>query len=160
MYLYTAGRKISIINMKKNILFIVFTGFLCAFFLQIAWAHGSLHEAGIAAYENGDYRAAADSFRDAVKSAPLDSRLHHWLGKCYGRIAEHGNWFTALRYAKKTLAQFRKAVELDETNYEALRDLTDYLEKAPGFMGGDRREAERLGQRLEAMRHASQAGDE
>lgn len=117
-------------------------------------------EAGIAAYQNSDYKSAAASFREAMEAAPQDSSLHHWLGKCYGRIAENGNWFTALSYAKKTLKQFRKAVQLDADNYEALRDLADYLEQAPGFMGGNRQEAQRLRQRLEKLHYARGAANE
>lgn len=117
-------------------------------------------DAGIRAYHEGNYKSAAASFRKAIKAAPQDSSLHHWLGKCYGRIAENGNWFTALSYANKTLKQFRKAVQLDADNYEALRDLADYLEQAPGFMGGNRQEAQRLRQRLEKLRYARGAGNE
>ena len=117
-------------------------------------------DAGIRAYEDGNYKSAAASFREAIKAAPQDSSLHHWLGKCYGRIAENGNWFTALSYANKTLKQFRKAVQLDADNYDALRDLADYLEQAPGFMGGNRQEAQRLRQRLEKLRYARGAGNE
>lgn len=117
-------------------------------------------DAAIAAYDNGEYRIAADGFKAAIKLAPQDSGLHHWLGKCYGRIAEHGNWFTALSYAKKTLKQFRLAVELDADNYGALRDLIDYLETAPGLLGGNRQEAENLRQRLDMLRHAREAYNE
>ena len=116
-------------------------------------------EAGVRSYQDGNYRAAATNFREAIQFAPEDSALHHWLGKCYGRIAEQGNWLTALSYAKKTLKQFRKAVELDANNYEALRDLADYLEQAPGFMGGDKQEAERLRRQLETLRLAQDAND-
>ena len=114
-------------------------------------------DAGIRAYHDGNYQSAAASFREALKAAPRDSSLHHWLGKCYGRIAESGNWLTALSHAGKTLKQFRKAVELDADNYEALRDLIDYLETAPGFMGGNKQEAEHLRQRLERLRYAYEA---
>ena len=106
------------------------------------------------AYQDGKYKSAAASFREAIKAAPQDSSLHHWLGKCYGRIAENGNWFTALSHAGKTLKQFRKAVDLDADNYEALRDLVDYLETAPAFMGGNRLEARQLRRRLEALHYA------
>lgn len=116
-------------------------------------------DAGMRAYHEGNYKSAAASFRKAIEAAPQDSSLHHWLGKCYGRIAENGNWFTALSHAGKTLKQFRKAVELDTDNYEALRDLIDYLETAPGFMGGNRLEARQLRQRLEALHYAREESD-
>ena len=68
------------------------------------WAFDNPLAAGIAAYHDGDYRAAADRFAEAVTAAPQDSRRHHWLGKSYGRIAEHGNWFVSMSYAKKDAA--------------------------------------------------------
>ena len=109
--------------------------------------------AGIAAYETGQYKEAVKNFKRAVQSAPDTSFLHHWLGKCYGRIAENVNWFKAMSYAKKTLEQFRKAVELDMNNREALRDLIDYLDTAPIFLGGNKREAKHLKQRYEQLQN-------
>jgi tetratricopeptide (TPR) repeat protein len=123
-------------------------------------ANDSVIDAGMRAYHDGNYKSAATSFREAIETAPRDSSLHHWLGKSYGRIAENGNWFTALSYAGKTLKQFRKAVEFDADNYEALRDLIDYLETAPAFMGGDRPEAKDLRRRLEMLRYALEAGND
>ena len=111
-------------------------------------------DAGMAAYHDGDYKLAAKSFKLAIQATPQNSSLHHWLGKCYGRIAERGNWFRSMSYAGKTLKQFRKAVELDANNYEALRDLVDYLNTAPGFLGGNKKEAAVLGQRLEKLHTA------
>ena len=67
--------------------------------------------AGIAAYENSNYKDAVENFKSAIQSAPDASFLHHWLGKCYGRIAEHGNWFKAISYSKKnpgTIPQGRR----------------------------------------------------
>ena len=112
--------------------------------------------AGIAAYETGHYKEAVKNFKRAIQSAPDTSSLHHWLGKCYGRIAENVNWFKAMSYAKKTLKQFRKAVDLDVNNRDALRDLIAYLDTAPVFLGGNRREAKHLRQQLEQLQIAAQ----
>ena len=105
-------------------------------------------DAGIAAYHDGNYKSAVKSFVNAIQAAPQDSSLHHWLGKCYGRLAKRSNWFAAMSYAKKTLKQFRKAVELDANNHDALIDLINYLDTAPGFLGGNKQEAKHLEQRL------------
>ena len=107
--------------------------------------------AGQAAYEREDYEAAARHFEEAVQARPRDSSLHHWLGKSYGRIADDSGWLKAMSYAKKTVAAFRKAVELDAANPAALRDLISYLEQAPGFLGGDKQEAKALKARLAAL---------
>ena len=123
-------------------------------------ADDRLSEAGITAYQDGNYKLAAQSFVRAIRADPQNSSLHHWLGKCYGRLAERGNWFRSMSYAGKTLKQFRKAVELDENNFEALRDLVDYLETAPGFLGGNRQEAKHLGRRLEELQKIRTASNE
>lgn len=113
--------------------------------------------AGVAAYQENRYRDAAKSFKEALRQAPDSSSLHHWLGKSYGRIAENGNWLQAVSYSKKTLRQFQRAVELDGGNRDALRDLAGYLEKAPRFLGGDKKEAKALLRRLAAMQDAGEA---
>ena len=134
-------------------------GFICAGGLAADYADDPLN-AGIAAYETGHYKKAVRNFKRAIQSAPDTSFLHHWLGKCYGRIAENGNWLKAMSYAKKTLKQFRKAVELDVNNREALRDLIDYLETAPVFLGGDKREAKHLKQRYAQLQNDGWESDE
>ena len=110
--------------------------------------------AGRAAYEREDYEAAARHFEAAVQARPQDSSLHHWLGKSYGRIADDSGWLKAMSYAKKTVAAFRMAVELDAANPAALRDLISYLEQAPGFLGGDKQEAEAMKARLATLEAA------
>lgn len=119
-----------------------------------ARAEAALHAAR-RAYEDGAYRQAATTLEQTLKERPPDARLHHWLGKCYGRIAARSdarnNWFKAVIYSKKTLRQFRRAVQLDAGNRAALRDLISYLEAAPALLGGDTQEAQRLSQRLAAL---------
>ena len=123
-------------------------------------AGDNMVDTGIRAYHDGNFKSAAASFTEALKAAPQDSSLHHWLGKSYGRIAERGNWFKSMSYARKTLKQFRKAVELDGNNRDALRDLADYLVTAPRFLGGNKQEAERLRQRLERLQDTGAAANE
>ena len=130
------------------------------FVVPVIQADDRPSDAGITAYQEGNYKLAMQSFAQAIQADPHNSYLHHWLGKCYGRLAERGNWFKSMSYARKTLKQFRKAVELDENNFEALRDLIDYLETAPGFLGGNRQEAEYLGKRLEKLQQIRAASNE
>ena len=59
-------------------------------------------------YDAGQFTQALPSFQRAVELEPLNPDYQHMLGKCYGRIAEHGSWFTALRYVKRTLQQFKR----------------------------------------------------
>ena len=125
-----------------------------------SWADDRPVDAGIAAYRDGNYKAAVESFVKAIQAAPQDSSAHHWLGKCYGRIAEQSNWLASMSYAKKTLKQFRKAVELDTNNRNALRDLIDYLDTAPSFLGGNKQEAKHLEQRLKGLQNVGTGSNE
>lgn len=72
----------------------------------------------------------------AVALAPTNSVFHEWLGRGYGTLAVEANLFKRPGYAKKTLASFLKAVELDGSNVPAREMLIAYYSGAPGFMGG------------------------
>lgn len=110
-------------------------------------------------YDAGEFIQAMPSLQRAVELEPLNSEYQHLLGKCYGRIAEHGSWFTALRYVKRTLQQFKKAVELDPENYQAWRDLEEFYRRAPGFLGGDSKRASEIREMLDKNgNHPPEAG--
>jgi tetratricopeptide (TPR) repeat protein len=105
-------------------------------------------EQGTALYEKEDYYSAKDIFEKLVALEPKNSNFHHWLGKCYGRIAETVSWLKAISMAKKTRKEFEKAVELDEKNYNALEDLMQYYLEAPGFLGGSKKKANEIKKQL------------
>ena len=98
-----------------------------------------------------DYKKAAEAFEKAVALRPQDSRLHHWLGKAYGRRAETSNPLSAPILAGKARQSFEKAVALDPKNGEALNDLFSYYLEAPGFLGGGIDKAAALASRIEAI---------
>ncbi|MFT7460535.1 MAG: tetratricopeptide (TPR) repeat protein [Planctomycetota bacterium] len=99
---------------------------------------------GQAYYTAKDYSSALPLYQKATELAPSNSIYHHLLGKCYGRLAEEGSWLTALRYVRKTLAQFKKAVDLDANNTEAWIDLEEFHRRAPVFLGGDKNKAKEI----------------
>lgn len=105
---------------------------------------------GIRYYEVKDYQAASRAFNAAANAAPDDDEYVHWLGKAYGRQAEHAGGFTALRLAKQTRAALERAVALNPENWDAVRDLARYYADAPGFLGGDKDKAAALRARLKA----------
>ena len=102
-------------------------------------------------YEAKNYITALPAYQKAVALAPMTSIYHHMLGKCYGRIAEEGNWFTALRYVRKTLSEFKKAVELDANNVRAWTDLEEFYRRAPGFLGGNKEKAREIRTQLDTL---------
>ena len=121
---------------------------------RILLAEGSpeatdLFHEGSVRYEAGEFIEAMPSLKKAAELDPMNSIYQHMLGKCYGRIAEHGNWVTALRYVNKTRHQFELAVELDKANYPAWRDLEEFYRRAPAFFGGNKKRALEIRQMLE-----------
>jgi len=102
-------------------------------------------------YEASEFNDARLILEDLVAEHPDNSNFHHLLGKSYGRIAENSGPFKAMSMAKKTRREFETAVELDGQNIEALEDLMQYYEDAPGFLGGSKRKAEEIQKRLELL---------
>lgn len=108
-------------------------------------------EAGRAAYDQGDFAAAAEAFAAAVALVPDDDVAVYWLGKAYGRQAERAGWFEAMRLARLTRQSLERAVALNPENPEAVRDLARYYDEAPGFLGGDAARAAELRARLSRL---------
>ena len=87
-------------------------------------------------YEMGEHDRAVASAEAAVSIDSKSSIYHEWLGRVYGNKAEHCGWLCALKYAKKSRAEFETAVQLDEKNFAAMQALIEYDCSAPGIAGG------------------------
>jgi tetratricopeptide (TPR) repeat protein len=72
----------------------------------------------------------------ALKVQPNSSDFHEWMGRAYGEKAENVGMIGAASLARKTKAEFEKAVQLNPVSTQARLDLSEYLIEAPGFMGG------------------------
>ena len=72
----------------------------------------------------------------AAKAAPSNSVYHHRLGDAYGRFAQQASIFRALGLAKKCVAAFQRAVELDPLNINARYSLFTFYRSAPSIIGG------------------------
>jgi tetratricopeptide (TPR) repeat protein len=79
---------------------------------------------------------AADRFERAVKLDERNSVYWDWLGRAYGREAQHASKLRQPFLAKKTKDAWEKAVALDPENLDAREDLITFHLQAPGFMGG------------------------
>ncbi len=77
----------------------------------------------------------------AVVLEPNNSNYHLWLGRVYGRKAEHSIFFRAIGWARKCKVEFERAVELNAGNVDASQDLAEYYLEAPGFLGGGKDKA-------------------
>lgn len=118
-----------------------------------------LFEQGVMHYEKSEYREARHQFEKLVEIEPAVSRYYHWLGKCYGRLAENSGWLDAIPLSQKTLKSLEKAVELDDENVPALKDLMAYYEQAPGFLGGSNIKARAIARRLQELQHIDGQGN-
>lgn len=88
------------------------------------------------------------SVGDAHSDTKLASESEMWLGRAYGLKASRANPVSAFRIAKKVVAAFERAVDLDATNVPALSDLGEYYVGAPPIVGGGLDKADRLAARI------------
>ena len=125
-----------------------------AFLVSLAWFPGhallalpdieALYATALTAYEAKQYDAALGKLEQALALQPDSSSVHHLMGKCYGRLAQQANPLKAYSLTQKTRLAFEKAVELDDQNTSALRDLMEYYRQAPGFLGGSKKKADEI----------------
>jgi tetratricopeptide (TPR) repeat protein len=108
-------------------------------------------------FMQGQYKSSSAYLEKAVANDPRNAEYYDWLGKAYGRRAEHASFVTALPLATKTRECFEKAVALNPANLEALGDLFEFYLDAPGIIGGGITKAEavaaRIGRLSEAESH-------
>ena len=65
-----------------------------------------------------------------------NSMNHLWLGRVLGERADSASFVTAYNLAKRARAEFEQAVRLNPRNAEALADLGEFYNSAPGVVGG------------------------
>ncbi len=87
----------------------------------------------------------------AVRATPASARLHNALGDAYGLAAQQAPLLAKLGWARKCVAAYRKAVELEPENPLYRWSLLGYYLVAPGIAGGGREKALAEAQRLKAI---------
>jgi len=95
------------------------------------------YSAGLFACDAGDWEKALSLEGKALASDPNDARYQYGWGSANGVAALKGGLFSKLGYAKKCLAAYRRAAELDPRNLKYHGALLNYYQQAPGFVGGD-----------------------
>ena len=99
-------------------------------------------------FMRGQYKSSSTYLEKAVAEDPANAEYYDWLGKAYGRRAEHASFVTALPLATRTRECFEKAVALAAANLEALGDLFEFYLEAPGVIGGGMAKAEAIAARI------------
>ena len=87
------------------------------------------------------YAQAAAAFEQAVRADDASAVSHFYLGQAYGAQAQRANVFKQASLARKTKAEFDRAVQLDPDYVDAREGLMQYYLQAPGFMGGSQEKA-------------------
>lgn len=88
------------------------------------------------AFQKDEVDKAIGIMEAAVKAAPNDSDAHRVLGDAYGRSAQKAGLLSKWGLAKKCLAAYERAVELDPKNVNSRYALFEYYRQAPGMAGG------------------------
>lgn len=103
---------------------------------------------GRIAFEASRYEAAFEHLGRAVEGLPEDADAQYWYGSAAGTLAGNVSVFRAAGYARKSRKALERALALDARHVGAHEALAQYYLQAPGFMGGDKDEAEALARRL------------
>jgi Flp pilus assembly protein TadD len=97
--------------------------------------------------ENWD--GAGSECEQAVSLEGQNSDYHLWFGRTLGERAERASFVTAFSLAKRTRAEFELSVQLNPRNAEALADLGEFYNSAPGVVGGGTDKAEGVASQLD-----------
>jgi tetratricopeptide (TPR) repeat protein len=93
--------------------------------------------------------AAAAECGQAVQLDEENSNYHMWLGRALGEKASRASFVSAFSLGKRVRMEFEAAVRLNPRNAEALSDLGQFYQEAPGIVGGGLDKAEEVAERLD-----------
>jgi len=91
---------------------------------------------GRAYYELGDWDNAVRNCERATQIAPNNAEFQLWLARSYGEKANAARPISAYSLARKSVAAFTAARNLDRHNLAIARDLGEYYSTAPSMVGG------------------------
>lgn len=86
-----------------------------------------------------------------MAAEPQSSEARDLLGRAYGLSARDASLLQQMHLARKARACFAQAVELDPSNVAALSDLARYDLQAPGVLGGGKKKAKAVIDRVLAL---------
>ncbi len=94
---------------------------------------------------------AAGECEEAVRLDGQNAVNHLWLGRALGERAERASFLSAYSLAKQVRSEFEEAVRLNPKDAEALADLGEFYESAPGVVGGGIGKAEAVAGQLDKV---------
>lgn len=97
---------------------------------------------------------AVETCQQAVNLDPQNSNYHMWLGRALGEKASRASFLSAFSLAKRVRVEFEEAVHLNPRSADALADLGDYYQSAPGVVGGGLGKAEGVATQLDGVDQA------
>jgi tetratricopeptide (TPR) repeat protein len=95
--------------------------------------------------------AAVAACEQAVQLDGQNSNYHLWLGRALGRKAAQASFLNAYGLAKRARAEFEEAVRLNPRNVEALSDVGNFYQQAPGVVGGGIDKAQAIAEQLDKI---------
>jgi predicted Zn-dependent protease len=99
----------------------------------------------------GHKEAPLDLAEKAVALAPGVAKFHRQLAEALGVKAQRSNLFQQAFLARRFKKEIEAALAIDPNDIQAQRDLMEYDLLAPGLVGGDRKQAEAVAERIGRM---------
>lgn len=94
---------------------------------------------------------AATECQQAVKLDAQNAVDHDWLGRAVGAKASHASFLTAFSLGKQARVEFETAVKLNPKNQNALVDVGNFYQQAPGIVGGGTDKAQAIATQLDKV---------
>ncbi len=96
----------------------------------------------------GRKEAPLELAEKAVTLAPGVAKFHRQLAEALGVKAQRSNLFQQAFLARRFKKEIDAALAIDPNDVQAQRDLMEYYLLAPGLVGGDRKQAELVAERI------------
>lgn len=104
--------------------------------LPLAATTPDAYEMGRAALRQREYAVAVARLEQAVADRPEVADHHVWLGHACAWMAATVPTMAKARWGRRSLASYRRALELDPDNVEAHFGLMNFYRHVPEFLGG------------------------
>lgn len=137
----------------------VFISHICILFMSVLFSgfanstenNASLIKMSQMALENGDPGSAIEHIEKALALEPTNADEIVLSGDIYCNKAQNSSMFSALKFAKKCIAQYETAVNLEPENIKALVSAVRFHMEAPSIAGGSEEKGKLFLERLTVL---------